>query len=741
MGTGARDWRAVTAERRPAVLRVALPAPLRRLFDYLPPAGTAPDSLRRGQRVRVPFGRRRLVGVLVAVADDSAVAPERLRRAQAVLDETPLLPEETLGLIEWAWRYYQHPPGEAVAAALPGPLRRGRPAESLLPERIALTGSARALAPGEPSRAPRQRAVLEALAAGPATPAELDERCPGWRNARRALLDKGLIELLAAQPAPAPPEPGPGPALNQAQRTAVEAIRGAAGFNAFLLDGVAGSGKTEVYLQAILPVIAAGRQALVVVPEIGLTPQLLERFERRLGVRVAVLHSGLAEGERARAWLDARDGRAVVVLGTRSAIFTPLSAPGLVVVDEEHDASLKQHEGFRYSARDLAVVRAQRLDVPVVLGSATPSLETLHNARAGRYDHLRLPARAGTATAPSVSLLDIRERALDEGLSDSLLGIMEEHLARREQVLVFLNRRGFAPVLLCHDCGWHALCERCDAHLTLHLGRNRLICHHCGGVRPVPPACPECSGEPVRYGAGTERIEQALKRRFPGERVLRIDRDTTRRRGAFEQLMDQARDGQARVLVGTQMLAKGHHLPNVTLVAVVNVDQALFGSDFRATERIAQLVIQVAGRAGRADKPGRVLIQTHHPDHPLLNTLITSGYPGFAEAALAERSALGLPPHGFLALLRAEAPRPGAAQAFLEAARSCANPGPGVHLMGPVPAPMERRQGRHRLQLLATATRRNALQRFLTPWVEHLETLPEGRKARWSIDIDPQDML
>lgn len=725
----------------PPVLRVALPAPLRRLFDYLPPADTTPDRLMRGQRVRVPFGRRRLPGVVIEVAGASALPAHRLRRAHALLDESPLLPEEALGLIEWAWRYYQHPPGEAVAAALPGPLRRGQPAGSLLPTRLALTDAGRSLAPGEPARAPRQREVLAALAPGPATPAELDERCPGWRNARRALLDKGWIEQRAGEPAPRIAEPEPGPVLNRAQQAAVETIRESESFRAFLLDGVAGSGKTEVYLQAIAPVIAAGRQALVVVPEIGLTPQLLRRFEQRLGVRVAVLHSGLAEGERARAWLDARDGRAVVVLGTRSAIFTPLAAPGLIVVDEEHDASLKQHEGFRYSARDLAVVRAQRLDVPVVLGSATPSLETLHNARSGRYGHLRLPARAGTARPPTVSLLDIRERPLDEGLSDHLLGVMGEHLDRDEQVLVFLNRRGFAPVVLCHDCGWHARCERCDAHLTLHLGRNRLVCHHCGGVRPVPKACPECSGEPVRYGAGTERIEQALQRRFPDERVLRIDRDTTRRRGSFERLMSEAGEGRARLLVGTQMLAKGHHLPNVTLVAVVNVDQALFGADFRATERIAQLVIQVAGRAGRADKPGRVLIQTHHPEHPLLNTLITSGYPGFADAALAERSALGLPPHGFLALLRAEAPSPEAAQAFLEAARSSAGTGPGVHLMGPVPAPMERRQGRHRFQLLATATRRDALHRFLTPWLEHLETLPEGRKARWSIDVDPQDML
>jgi len=721
------------------ILRVALPVPLRRLFDYLPPERG--DVPRAGQRVRVPFGRRRMVGLVTGSAASSELPAAQLRRVASVLDDEPVVSAAWLGLLHWAWRYYHHAPGEVVAAALPAALRQGRDPSEALPDLLALTGEGNEVDPASLTRAPRQRELLRALADGPQPSATLDEHCPGWRNARAALIRKGWVETVKrAGVGPVAPA-RPGPSLNEAQRRAVDALRSAKGFEPFLLDGVAGSGKTEVYLNAIEPLMKAGFQSLVIVPEIGLTPQLLERFEQRLGVSVAVLHSGLPEGERTRAWLAARDGQAPVVLGTRSAVFTPLARPGLIVVDEEHDPSLKQHEGFRYSARDLAVVRARREGVPVLLGSATPSLESLNNAQTGRYTALHLPARAGGAKPPTVRLLDVRKRPLDEGLSDHLLKVMGEHLAREEQVLVFINRRGYAPVVLCHECGWHARCERCDAHLTLHGARNQLLCHHCGAARPVPGACPECGGTLVHFGAGTERLERALARHFPDQTVLRIDRDTTRRRGAFENLMAEAHAGRAGILVGTQMLAKGHHLPEVTLVAVINVDQALYGSDFRATERIAQLVVQVAGRAGRASKPGTVLIQTHEPEHELLLTLVREGYSGFAAAALAERRALKLPPFGHLALLRSESTDAGAAEAFLEAARAVAEPPAGVNLQGPVPAPMERRQGRHRFHLLAQSAARPPLQRFLYAWVPALEALPAARRARWSLDVDPMDMM
>lgn len=509
-------------------------------------------------------------------------------------------------------------------------------------------------------------------------------------------------------------------------------------FRPWLLEGVTGSGKTEVYLHLAEQVLAAGRQVLVLVPEIGLTPQLLARFAR-LGTRVVALHSGMSDGERLAAWLAARSGEAGVVVGTRSAVFTPLARPGLVVVDEEHDPSFKQQEGLRYSGRDLALVRGRRWGVPVILGSATPSLESLHHAAEGRHGHLRLTQRAGGARPPRLERIDLRGQPLQGNLSLSLLAAMEEHLARGEQVLLFLNRRGYSPVLLCHECGWVAACARCDSRYTLHRARGALRCHHCDSQRPIPRQCPECGSVDLRpVGFGTERTEEVLRQRFPDVPVLRIDRDSTRRKGSLENALAAVRQGGAHILLGTQMLAKGHHLPAVTLAAILDADQGLHGTDFRATERLAQLITQVVGRAGRGERPGRVLIQTHHPDHPLLTTLVKAGYPAFAAAALAERRAAGLPPFTHLTLIRAEAPDPEAPERFLNAAVQAAPEGP-VTLLGPAPAAMERRAGRHRAQVLLISPERAPLHRLLTVWIPRLEALSEARRVRWSVDVDPQE--
>ncbi|MBZ0070814.1 MAG: primosomal protein N', partial [Gammaproteobacteria bacterium] len=537
--------------------------------------------------------------------------------------------------------------------------------------------------------------------------------------------------------------PQPGPALNPAQQAACDTIAAAQGHYAcFLLEGVTGSGKTEVYLQAIAATLVAGRQALVIVPEIGLTPQLLTRFRQRLGHAPVTLHSGLNETERLAAWLAARSGAARVVIGTRSAAWVPLARPGLFIVDEEHDASLKQQDGLRYSARDLLVWRAHRDRVPVVLGSATPALESIHNARQGRYRLLELAERAGNASTPRLRLLDVRAQPLDEGLSAPLIAHMHRHLEADGQVLLFLNRRGFAPTLLCHDCGWVGACRRCDAHLTLHQRHQQLRCHHCGSQQPLPARCPQCGSADLRaVGAGTERVEQALERHFPGVPGIRIDRDSTRRKGRLEDLLSQATQGTARILLGTQMLAKGHHFPGVTLVGVLDADQGLFSADFRAGERLAQQVVQVAGRAGRAERPGEVLIQTHHPEHPLLLQLVAAGYPAFATAALAEREAAGLPPFRNLALLRAEAVDARAPDAFLSAAHDAAASAAGVEFWGPVPAPMERRAGRFRAQLLLVAHDRRRLHHLLTTWVPRLSELKQARKVRWSLDVDPIDLF
>ncbi|HEX7112138.1 MAG TPA: primosomal protein N' [Mizugakiibacter sp.] len=552
----------------------------------------------------------------------------------------------------------------------------------------------------------------------------------------------GLVERYEAESPSADPTPTPAAALNTEQQAAVDAVAAADGaFQPFLLDGVTGSGKTEVYLALIERTLAAGRQALLLVPEIGLAPQTVRRLRERFGDQVDVLHSNLAEGERARAWLRARRGGAHVLLGTRSAVFAPLPDLGLVVVDEEHDTSYKQQEGFRYHARDLALVRARARGVPIVLGSATPSLESLANAGAGRYRHLRLPARAAAAQPPALRVLDVRGRKLEHGLSPALLAALADCLDRGEQALVFKNRRGYAPVLLCHACGWHAACPRCDKPLTLHRGRNMLACHHCGSERPAPAACPECGGTALApQGHGTERLEEALAARFPAVPVVRIDRDTTRRRDAFETLLGGLPADGAAILVGTQMLAKGHDLPNLTLVAVVGVDEGLYSVDFRAGERLAQQIVQVAGRAGRARKPGAVWLQTHHPDHPLLATLLREGYAALAAAMLEERRAAQLPPYAHMVLLRAQAARAEQADAFLAEAAAALPGDASLRVSGPMPAPMARRAGQHRAQLLLDADTRAPLRRVLPAWHTALAALPSARRVRWSLDVDPVDL-
>ena len=736
-------------KREPLYLKVAVPSPLYRDFDYLPPPDTEPSALQPGIRLRLPFGRREVVGVLLGTSGQSEVPAAKLKAARKALDTSPVIPPDMLALARWAADYYRHPIGEVVQALLPVPLRQGKPAELPATPRWRLTPAGHAADPAELKRAPRQRALHALLRRHPQglEGPQLSEELPHAAAAVKALLKRGWVEdgsrherTLEAD-IPLPVMAG-SLYLNSAQQTAAGEIAQAMGsYRAFLLDGVTGSGKTEVYLEAIATAVGSGLQALVLLPEINLTPQTLARFRARFGT-VAAFHSGLSEGERLATWLGARDGRLKVIVGTRSAAWLPLRSPGLIVVDEEHDASFKQHEGFRYSARDLAVVRAQRARVPVVLGSATPSLESLHNAAQQRYVHLHLPERAGTARHPTMKLLDVRSRPMREGLSDLLLDAARRHLDADGQVLLFLNRRGYAPTFLCHDCGTPEACKRCDARMTLH-GRSRLVCHHCGAERPVPAKCGHCGSQAFgAVGQGTERIEAALSELFPDAGVARVDRDSTRRKGSMEKLLEEVQRGERRILVGTQMLAKGHDFPNVTLVGVLDADQGLFSADFRAAERMAQLIIQVAGRAGRADKPGEVLIQTHQPDHPLLQHLVREGYGSFAEAALAERRLAGLPPYAALALLRAESPAPAPPAAFLEAARErlAQRRGAQVSLLGPAPAPMEKRAGRYRANLLLQASQRAPLQNLLAATLPELDALKQARKVRWSIDVDPVNL-
>lgn len=727
--------------------RVALDVPLRRLFDYRVAEDVPAPS--PGTRVRVPFGRQQLVGVVMEIAAESALDEARLKPISSLLDDTPVLSGELLELVRWASDYYHHPIGEVIASALPKALRAGASALAMEDTWSATDEGRAALATGGLARAKAQRELLELLLAhAPVPETHLTAQLPHWRSAAAALRKRGWIRresVPVAMPlaAAAPGPPAPPPQLTPEQATASATISAAlGGFATFLLHGLTGSGKTEVYLQVIQQALAAGRRALVLVPEIGLTPQLVRRFEARLSAPLTVLHSALTDTQRLEAWRAAASGAARIIIGTRSAVFAPVPDLGVVIVDEEHDSSLKQHEGgFHYSARDLALVRAQRAQVPVILGSATPSLETLHNVAAGRFQRLSLPRRAGQAAPPRLAVVDLRAHAVTAGVSTPVRQAIERHLAADGQVLVFLNRRGYAPTLLCTACGWVAPCAHCDARLTVHQRSGRLRCHHCGADAPLPASCPQCGFEVRPVGQGTERVEESLQQSFPHAPLVRVDRDAVRGQQDMDAAMDSINSGAARILVGTQMITKGHDFQNMTLVVVLNADQGLFSTDFRAAERLAQTIVQVAGRAGRGSRAGEVLIQSAYPEHPLLQTLLAHGYDGFAHSALAERAASGWPPFSRLAVVRASALSAEAALQFLTAARRAAGTPRGVKLLGPVPAAMARRANRYHSQLLLESTDRVALHRLLSDWLDRISELPEARRVRWALDVDPIDLF
>jgi primosomal protein N' (replication factor Y) len=724
------------------IARVALDVPVAMPFDY----GSGELALRPGHLVVVPFGRRRRVGVVVELAERSDIPDARLRRIERVLPLEPL-PGETLRLIRFCSEYYHHPIGQVAIAAMPTALRRTSFGGAKVSWTYALTAAGREAGIEQlPARAVVMRKLMAALHAAPelteAQVRAISARAPallrtwiagGWvepRKARRAIADAPAAVML------------PGPELTGEQRFAVEQIAGGFGrFAPWLLEGVTGSGKTEVYFRLIELALAKGMQTLLMVPEINLTPQLESRFRERFpGVNMVSLHSGLAEGERCERWLSVRDGSALVVVGTRLSLFTPLPRLGLVIVDEEHDASFKQQDGVRYSARDLAVFLAMQRRVPVVLASATPALESFQNAKAGRFGHLRLRLRPA-ALKPEIRLIEQQESLPPHGLSERVLQAMAARLARGEQSLVFLNRRGYAAALMCTACGWAAECGRCSARLVWHLQDKVLRCHYCGHEERMPRGCASCGNQDLRgIGKGTQRLEQALAERFPEARILRIDGDSTRRKHAWATMRDDIHADRADILVGTQMLAKGHDFPKLTLVAIVNPDTALYSTDFRAAEKLFQQLMQVAGRAGRAELPGEVLVQTRFPAHPVYQALLRQDYAAFAEELLDERRRAGFPPFIYQAVLRAEAPQEEPVMDFLgRAARLGLGLDSKVTLYDPVPAAMPRVAGHHRAQLLAQAESRAALQTFLTAWLEAITRLKANR-VRWSLDVDPVEL-
>ncbi len=747
-----RNGLAQTSALPSQTVQVALPVPLRREFDYrLPDPGGRPCI---GARVRVPFGRRQLVGVITG-QKESTFEASRIKPIDSVLDSQAVMSDTAFKLARWVAGYYHHPIGEVIAAMLPATLRKGDPlaAESVPAWQLTQQGQDASL--DDLKRAPVQQLLLKALQASiePVTADYLRLHANGWRRAINALTERALVEQTvtdASVPVAPDGEGETGPELNESQLHAVQTIvNSLGGFKPFLLFGVTGSGKTEVYIHAIQRVLEQGQQVLVLVPEIGLTPQLIERFTARLNVPVAVMHSAMSDANRYRAWWQAREGHSQVVIGTRSAVFTPMQRLGLIVIDEEHDGAFKQQDGLRYNARDVAVTRAHYEQVPIVLGSATPSLESMANVDRKRYTRLDLPERTGLAQLPTVHIIDTRQSPLVEGVTRSLFDAIEHRLQNNQQSLVFINRRGFSPVLMCTGCGWQALCERCDARMTLHKQRESLQCHHCGAHQPIPKACVQCDSEIVPVGEGTQRIETYLEQSFPNATLVRLDRDTATSATRLDEALGRIRSGEADIVIGTQMVAKGHDFPRLTLVGVVNVDQGLFSHDFRATEHMLQQLVQVTGRAGRAELAGDVLLQTAWPAHPCFDLISSHDYPGFVTWAMSEREATGFPPFSHLAMIRCEAATREAAMTFLYSIHklaqrileaSDASVRDHVRLMDPVPSPMERRAGRYRTQLLTVGAERGALHAFLDAWLAQFTESSAVRKVRWSLDVDPTDL-
>ncbi|MEW6444775.1 MAG: primosomal protein N' [Pseudomonadota bacterium] len=719
------------------IVQVAVNAPLDTLLDYRVPYALRERGVWPGMRVLVPLGASERWGIVIGGAYCPLDGERLLRELIDAPDVDAILSVDDLRLGGWLAGYYHAPLGEVLAMMVPSALRGGETWRTPDRHGWALTENA----PMIVARAARQTEVLSLLReAGGALG---DEALRGRQSTLRALAERGWVRRAILAESVVAIGRGQGVTLSDEQRHAHEAIRASLGrYAAWLLHGITGSGKTEVYLAAVEDALSQGAQALVLAPEIALTPQLVARFRARLGERLVTFHSGMPDAARRDAWLAARAGRASVVLGTRSAVFVPLPRLGLIVVDEEHDSSYKQQDGARYHARDVAVVRASQRGVPIVMGSATPSLESLANVAARRYGLLRMSQRAGGARLPRIEMLDVRRRPMRDGLSAPLIERMTDHLLDGGQVLLFLNRRGYAPALTCHVCGVVEECRHCSAPMTVHWGRQRLVCHHCGAERMLPKACGGCGESDFDMGGqGTERLEQTLLGLFPEFPLERIDRDTTRRKGSLEAKLARARDGEARILLGTQMLAKGHDFPGVTLAAVLDADSGLFCSDFRAPERLLQLIVQVAGRAGRAERKGEVLIQTHQPDHPLLQALMRGGFDAAVEELMKERRIAVLPPFAYLALLRAEARDAGRGAALLErCARWLAEFGRELIVWGPAPAPLERRAGRFREQLMLSSRRRDVLHEALDGLFVAIRSWPESKGVHWGVDVDPQDL-
>ena len=728
------------------LVEVLIPIPLMEKFSYLPPKNNS-NLLKQGSRVLVPFGKRTLVGVVWSFSDRDKSLKRKYKHIKEVLDEVPLLDTNSIHLAEWSSRYYHYPLGEIISYFFPPSLRKGKEAKFRESQYLELTSKGSFLEEESLSRAPIQQKLISILKDKKEIKLKSAQAFGVSNAAVNGLIEKGFVNRFSRELSPykklenkqlsSPKQ------LNPEQNKAVNAIKKAKDKNTtFLLDGITGSGKTEVYLQAIQEVINEGKQALILIPEIGLAPQAEERFREYFGDRVMSFHSAKNEREKVDAWLGASRGLVDIIIGTRSSVFLPMKNLGIIVVDEEHDLSFKQMEKFRYSARDMALYRAKLEKIPVVLASATPSLETLKNVQEEKYKVLKLNKRATGASLPTFHAVDLKGKELHEGLSKELLEATQTELDKGNQVLIFLNRRGYAPSLICKVCGWISNCDRCDALMTVHKNPLKLHCHHCEAQKPYPSKCQSCGSDDfLTYGFGTERVEEFLRGYFPNTKTLRIDSDSTRKKESLNEYFDEIKKGEPIILLGTQLLAKGHHFPNVTLVGIIDADSGLFSADFRGSERVAQLMTQVSGRAGRDKKPGRVILQSYCLDHPQIEEIITGSYEKFAKRLLEERKSYKIPPFSFQAKIFAESPKSLVSRDFilniLNQSKIEKQISSNVRIVGPLPSIMEKKSGVYRWELSIFSSSRSNLHKFLDVMQSRLYEPKLTKQVRWSIDVDP----
>ncbi len=729
------------------VLQIALPLPLYQNFEYLAPSNLEHDTIKIGTRARVVFGKRKLTGIIVKKNCLSSLPRNKLKTVSEILDVDTVFEPTLLKLLDWAAAYYHQPLGEVLNTALPSALRKGKYIS--LPKKILYQVIDTENYNNNFTKAPKQKMLADLLRANPEGlySKQISQHIPNWRPPIKALIEKGIVKKTQVDTNSLQTSshlPSSGITLNEEQQSAYTAIhKQLKKYNTHLLAGVTGSGKTEVYLALARDIINSNKQVAVLVPEIGLTEQLAQRIQSRLNLTATQMHSGLNETERAQAWLAAKTGRAKIIIGTRSAVFLAYKDLGLIIVDEEHDLSFKQQEGFLYHARDIAIYRAKQLGIPIVLGSATPSFETQHNVSLGRYQKQVLRKRAKEMKAPQIKLVDLRSKHVIDGLSNELIDAMKTELENNHQVLLFLNRRGYAPTILCHNCGWIAECSRCDARMTFYKKTNTVKCHYCQKENSAPDQCPQCNTASLIWlGEGTQRIETKLQEIFPEVAITRIDRDSTRKKNELQSKLCDIHNKKYQIIIGTQMLSKGHDFPGVTLVGILNVDHGLYSTDFRATERLAQLITQVAGRAGRNKNNGKVLLQTYQPEHPLLNCLLSNGYMAFSAEALVIRKSCGLPPYTNMILLRARAHQQHLTKKFLHNVKDSviSNKDSNLNILGPIPASIEKKAGMYQSQLVVIASSRKAMRKHSAKWIHKIQQLALAKRVRWTIEVDPLEM-